>query len=232
MNKIQLLVSRFFRLPAVEYILRKVFVPNFIYYFLHFIHKTSRIKIIGGEHYAGLCKDKTKFVYGCWHGQQFSSLYHHRGNNITVMVSPSRDGDVQHEFLTKFGYGTIRGSSNKNPLKALISMIREAKKNGNNFAFAVDGPRGPLHKVKSGIAFFAQKTGYKILPIVCGAKFKITLKTWDRCIIPLPFNTIYIMYGEPIIAAENGEPDEIALQYEKVMIQMTDYLDTSIKKGL
>lgn len=217
-------ISDFFRKPAVEFLLRKILVPNFIYLYLHLIHKTSIIRIIDRKYYDELKKNNEKFVYGCWHGQQFSSLYHHRNNNITVMVSPSRDGDVQHAFLKKFGYSTIRGSSNKNPLKAIISMIKTAKSSGSNFAFAVDGPRGPLHKVKSGIVFFAQKTNYKILPIVCGAKIKFTLKTWDRCIIPLPFNFIYIKYGEPITVSENDDIDEITLRFESRMIEMTEYI--------
>ncbi len=132
-KKIKELISKFFHQPIIDNFIRRLLIPNIIFLYLHFVHKTSKIIRINSENYEKLKIGNKKLVFGCWHGQQFSSLYFHRNNNIVVLVSPSRDGDVQDAFLKKFGYLTIRGSSNKQPVKSIIAMIRAAKKDGNPF---------------------------------------------------------------------------------------------------
>ena len=190
-----------------------------IFLYLHFVHKTSKIEILNKEYFLELKSKKENIVFSVWHGRQFSTLYIHRNQGITVLVSPSRDGNVQAGFLNRFGFKSIRGSSDRSPVKSLISMIKTARTEKCDFAFAVDGPTGPIYKVKQGVVGFALKTGYKILPIVSTAKYKFFLKTWDKCLIPLPFNAIKIKYGNPISISENCNVESETLKLEQIMIE-------------
>ncbi|MBP7654695.1 lysophospholipid acyltransferase family protein [Candidatus Dependentiae bacterium] len=219
------IIANFLRKPLIDNFLRNSLIPNLVYFYLNFVHKTSKIKIINGSYYSDLIKNNDKIVFAIWHGRQFSALYIHKNQGITVLVSPSRDGNVQSSFLKKFGFKTIRGSSDKNPVKSLIKMIKTAKTEKCHFAFAVDGPKGPVYKVKQGITGFAAKTGYKILPITSSSKFKFFLKTWDKCLIPLPFNKITIMYGQPVSVSENCDIDTETNLIEKKMAVLLEKAD-------
>ncbi|HPG32134.1 MAG TPA: lysophospholipid acyltransferase family protein [bacterium] len=212
-------ISQYFKNSFFDKLIRNKLLPSIICVYLHFVHKTSKVKIIGKDYYSELKSQNENVVFSVWHGRQFSALYIHKNKGITVLVSPSRDGNVQAGFLNKFGFKTIRGSSDRNPVKSLISMIKTARKEKCDFAFAVDGPTGPIYKVKQGVTGFALKTGYKILPIVSTAKFKLILKTWDKCLIPLPFNSIKIKYGTPISITENCNIESETLKLEQIMLE-------------
>jgi lipopolysaccharide heptosyltransferase II len=128
--------------------------------------------------------------------------------NIVIMVSLSKDGEILSRILDNFGYLTVRGSSSKKAQSALIEIIRYARK-GYSLAFAADGPRGPYHKLKSGVVYVAKKTGLPLIPISCFPKSKVTFnKSWDKTIIPLPFSKIIQVYGKPIHISVNDNIDE------------------------
>jgi hypothetical protein len=40
------------------------------------------------------------------------------------------------------------------------------------------------------------------------------LKSWDRFILPKPFSTITIRYGEPIMVAANADIEQYAIMLE------------------
>ncbi|MDR2396035.1 MAG: DUF374 domain-containing protein [Endomicrobium sp.] len=137
-------------------------------------------------------------MYAFWHGNEFSMLMSNKKRNIVIMVSLSKDGEMLAQILQNFGYLTVRGSSTRGGKRGLIEIIRYALK-GYSPAFAADGPKGPYHKLKSGIIYAAQKTGVPVIPINCAPKNKLILKkTWDKTIIPLPFSKTIQIYGEPI----------------------------------
>jgi len=224
---IKSLFGGFFRIKAIDDFIREILLPNFIYLYLHLTHKIARLVIIDREYFDNLRASGVNYVFGCWHGRQFPLAYLHRNENITVLVSPSRDGNVQAAFLKRFGFNSIRGSSDKQPVKSLITMIRGANENKNNFAFAVDGPQGPIYKVKPGIIGFARKTGYTIIPLVSDAVFKVELKTWDKCLIPLPipFNKITVIYGAPMTIPEDCDIDKAVETLEIQMLELTKRLN-------
>jgi lysophospholipid acyltransferase (LPLAT)-like uncharacterized protein len=54
------------------------------------------------------------------------------------------------------------------------------------------------------------------------AKYKIQLKTWDKCLIPLPFNKIVIMYAKPF---KIGKSEDISENKNKCETRMKDLLN-------
>lgn len=76
----------------------------------------------------------------------------------------------------------------------------------------VDGPHGPLHKVKGGAIKLAKETGAPIVPVhwFSPQKTFITLPSWDKMKTPLGHCNIINIYGEPINVAPDDNEKEIA----------------------
>jgi lipopolysaccharide heptosyltransferase II len=164
-------------------------------------------------------------IYSFWHGNIFSMMMSNQKSNIVIMVSLSRDGELLSNILLKFGYLVVRGSSSKDAKRALIKIIRYAK-NGYSLAFAVDGPKGPYHKLKPGAIYTAQKTRMPIIPISCSSKYKIVLKkSWDKTIIPLPFSKTIQIYGEPIYVNDGDNIEEKTAFVETKTNKLFDFTD-------
>lgn len=175
---------------------------------VQFIAKTSRIH----RHYPAGVKEFIRsdkpFIYAFWHRYQLLNAYLHRGENVYVLVSQSRDGELIARALHHFGMKTVRGSSSRRAAGALLELIRRAK-DGNRLAFTPDGPRGPLGSVHQGVIAAARETGLPILSLAWAGTRVKELSSWDRFIVPLPFSRYHVSYGD-MIYIEPGESDEVA----------------------
>ena len=127
--------------------------------FVNALGRTLRIKEVNPVNYK-----KDRVIFAFWHGEQFIPCFHHRNQKVAIMSSLSKDGEIQTGILNLFNYSVIRGSTTRGAQRALVEMIRRIK-TGHNGAFAVDGPKGPYHKVKSGIIYLAQKAKKPIIPV-------------------------------------------------------------------
>src|SRR5688500_17838216 len=99
-------------------------------------------------------------IFCLWHDRIFAGTYFLRGRGIVVITSQSLDGEYIARFLKRLGYGTVRGSSSRGGVRALVEMIRYMRAR-LSMAFTVDGPRGPRHEAKSGAVLLAKKTDRK-----------------------------------------------------------------------
>ncbi len=145
-----------------------------------------------------------------WHQSTILLTYPYRHMGVATIASRSRDGEIISSVLKRLGFHSFRGSSSKGGGKALSSIIEFLKTEGIFATITVDGPRGPAKKVKTGIFRLAQSTGYPIFPLHGWAKRRILIKSWDRTMIPLPFNHLIIICGDPIRVPE--ETDKKGLQ--------------------
>jgi lysophospholipid acyltransferase (LPLAT)-like uncharacterized protein len=119
-----------------------------------------------------------------------------------VMVSRSRDGDVQAGVMTALGFRVIRGSSSRGGAPALAASIK-AVRAGGTALFAVDGPRGPRHVAKPGAAHAASAARAPLVPVASAAARRLVLgKAWDHFEIPWPFSRVAVVIGSAIGAAE------------------------------
>jgi lysophospholipid acyltransferase (LPLAT)-like uncharacterized protein len=136
-----------------------------------------------------------QFLLAFFHQNEIALIPYFKHKNIGVLVSMSKDGEIMKNIAQYFGYYTIRGSSSRGAVKGLISAIR-AVKSGYSFSMAVDGPRGPIHKVKDGICAIHKKTGIPIIPVgVDYSKAKIFEKSWSKARLPYFFSKITLNIG-------------------------------------
>lgn len=116
---------------------------------------------------------------------------------ITVLTSPSKDGEILAQFVGAFGMGSVRGSSSRRGSRALLELVRLIR-DGGDIAITPDGPRGPRYSLGPGVILLAQTTGAVIVPTSASYSRCIRMKTWDGFIIPLPFSTISVTMADPI----------------------------------
>jgi lysophospholipid acyltransferase (LPLAT)-like uncharacterized protein len=167
---------------------------------------------IEGLH-AARANDK-RVIFALWHGELLPLLWQHRGENVAIVISEHRDGEIIAQVAESLGYSTVRGSSSKGGSRALIGLMREIDA-GRDGAITPDGPRGPARVFAPGAAVASQRTGAYIVPIRAAASRAWRLKSWDRFLIPKPFARVDVSYGV-LTVVEAASPREAAEQAPKL----------------
>jgi lysophospholipid acyltransferase (LPLAT)-like uncharacterized protein len=150
-----------------------------------------------------------KGIYALWHAQQLPLTLRHRTENIAVIVSRHRDGEIIARMVEGIGYRTIRGSSTRGGSEALHEFARAAAE-GHSLAITTDGPQGPPRVCKPGAVLAAARTGIPVVPVAAAAVRAWTFNSWDRFFVPKPGSIVYLSYGDPIHVPPNVSGDSIA----------------------
>jgi lysophospholipid acyltransferase (LPLAT)-like uncharacterized protein len=161
---------------------------------IRLLRLTWRVKVVGHQlDFSNGCH-----VYCFWHGRQAGLLAYPWPREMAVLSSLSRDGALQAKILKRLGLTVLRGSSSRGGAAGLRALVGEVR-GGADAAFAVDGPRGPLHRVKPGAILAAQQGGAQVVPITTRASRAWTFdKAWDKYLLPKPFAKVEIVRAPPI----------------------------------
>lgn len=186
-----MLKNRYF-LDILKWVLRIISPIYFV---------TLRVVEIGREKFDS---KKGPLIYAFWHNRFFPLIFLHRDSGISIMVSPSRDGDFIAWILERFGFKTIRGSTYKRVIAGTRELI-EALKRGERVAILVDGPRGPRYTVPEGLVRISQRYGVSIMPVTVVYSRYVEFNSWDRFMLPLPFSRVYVCYDDPYIPADKND---------------------------
>lgn len=177
---------------------------------------TLSVRMIGEEYLERAREGGRKVMYAFWHEGLLVATYAFRRQGIRVLVSQHRDGELIARAIERMGYGTIRGSTTRGGTRALFRMAA-AGAAGNDLGVTVDGPRGPRLQVKPGTLIIAGRSGLPIVPFAVASRKPWELSSWDRFMVPRPFSTAAIAFGEPLevpgdIAVDRIEPYRTKLQ--------------------
>ena len=162
---------------------------------LSVLARTWRFRVINNGALDNLRAGKRAFIFSLWHGQLLPLLWHHREEGVVLLISEHKDGEMVARAAESLGYALVRGSTTRGGDRALISVIRELQA-GREVAITPDGPRGPARKYAPGALIAAQRSGVMILPVVAVADKAWRLRSWDQFMIPKPFATVTIAYGD------------------------------------
>lgn len=170
------------------------------------IGKSLRLQTPGYEQYL---HRPEPIIFAGWHGRSFIAPTLFRNRGYYVLVSLSRDGEMQNEIFSRFGFKTIRGSTGREGLKALVESIKVLK-SGAKMALTPDGPRGPSGEVQEGILAMAQKSGALVVPVgVAANPCWIMHKSWDKYMVPKPFARAVMMFGDALTIPSNATKEEL-----------------------
>lgn len=185
---------------------------------IRLISATVRVEVQGRAAIEELLGKGERLIYSFWHGRQAILLRMHEGERVVIMISLSADGTLQKKVVEHYGYDTVRGSSSRRGMAALLEMKRIILSDGHIGGLAVDGPRGPREEAKEGAAILAAKTGAHLVPLTAAYRRRWMLGSWDRLQIPWPFTRAWMIYGPPV-AVENtpeGKAEGIGLLQQRL----------------
>jgi len=166
---------------------------------------TWRYRVAGEEHVRALREMRRPFVFVLWHSRILPLLYRHRGEDVVMLISRHRDGGYLADLGARWGYRSVRGSTQRGGEVGLLGIVR-ALEGGAVVAVTPDGPRGPAERVQPGAIAAAQHAGVPIVAVGARVASAWYLGSWDRMCIPKPFTRIDVTYAAPIeIAAGKGE---------------------------
>jgi lysophospholipid acyltransferase (LPLAT)-like uncharacterized protein len=167
---------------------------------------TYRYRISGLEHlYAAQALGHP--IHAFWHGRILPGAVYFKRRGIVVITSENFDGEWIARIITKFGYGTARGSSSRGARKALLQLVRDVEQ--APVAFTLDGPRGPARVAQPGAVWLAKVTGKPIIPFHLEADRHWTMRSWDRTQIPRPFATVALAFAPPIQVPRSADDAEL-----------------------
>jgi lysophospholipid acyltransferase (LPLAT)-like uncharacterized protein len=149
------------------------------------------------------------YIFAFWHRYillmpVIYKLYAPR-TKLTVLISRSRDGEFISRVIAHFGLGVTRGSTNRSGHIAMRQLVAKLREEQCDIAFTPDGPRGPRGEIKPGVLCLSQWESLPIIPIYLSYTWKITLNSWDRFVIPLPFSQCTIHIGKPLVVSSDED---------------------------
>ncbi|RLA16835.1 MAG: hypothetical protein DRQ62_15645 [Gammaproteobacteria bacterium] len=207
-------------------VLKQKLAPAMLTGYIRWLHKTCKINITGAEHLQAFTAEQQPMLPCYWHQQMTFSidfLLSLRGQGVktSVLVSPSKDGDIGDAVLTNLGVGVIRGSEHRTGALAMRDIYQAIRKDKCSVGTAVDGPLGPAREAKVGVVTLAQLSGAPLIPIANACSRKIHLKSWDNFFLPLPYSRVQIVVGEPIVVEKRVSPEQVSMCQQ----QLTDELN-------
>jgi len=198
----------------------------FAYYFIRVYSRTFRLCVVNEDSWRNLRKKGTRVLLCAWHQQFFSAIHHFKSYskfNPGLMISQSKDGDLISGVANRTGWHTPRGSSSHGGKQAMEEMISHLKTHGFG-AHILDGPRGPMGRVKAGVIKMALDADAVVIPFYTSADHAWFFNSWDRFMLPKPFSRVYITFGQAIRLESFAGQDAFENQRQ--------FLETTMKPGL
>jgi len=189
--------------------------------------KLCRMTVLGKEEYQILKAEGKPVIILVWHGRIFIVPYFFRKRGIMPLISPSQDGEIAAQVMSRWGYKILRGSGSHSIIGPWNEMIQELR-NGGEVLIVPDGPRGPNRKMKMGGLKLAKQTGAYLVPFSFSTSKKKILRSWDNFLMFMPFSKVVAIYGQPIAVNSNLKADELekeSLRIEKLLVQLDEKAD-------
>jgi hypothetical protein len=147
---------------------------------------------------------------------------------LTIVVSDHRDGRMVSATMDRFKVEHVPVSSKEKQLTAAKNVLR-AIRAGRTIGMTPDGPRGPRMRMKTPAITLARLAGARIALIAYSVKRRVVLGSWDRFILPLPFNTGVILWEEGFDVPkdlDDAGADKLAAKIETALTALTNKADS------
>lgn len=199
--------------------------------YVRLVRATSRWETHGEENIRAFWDSDKPCIVAFWHGRLLMMPpAWQTERKMHVLISQHRDGELIARAMDRFGILSIRGSSAKRGQDkgggAALRGIVQTLKRGDYIGFTPDGPRGPRMRASLGVVAAARLGKVPIVPICYGVARRHVFRSWDRFLLPWPFNRGVTMWGTPIDVSDTHETlEEAAIRVEAAMNAMADTCD-------
>ncbi len=192
--------------------LLKSLAPSLAAAYIRLVGTTSHWSIEGFAPIAKRLELEERVIFAFWHNRFILMPYYYRyrigRERIAVLVSQSRDGRIVRDFLDRYRFRTVRGSSSRGGRGAMLALLRLLRE-GWDAAVTPDGPRGPRYRVQDGIITLAAVAGRPIVPVSVASSLRYVFRrSWDHFRLPLPGSRIWLVFGQPLSVPRNPTDTE------------------------
>lgn len=177
------------------------FLSALIGYYAKFVFITSRWTYVGYEEgRKKYLEPGRRIVVLLWHNRValMPLGWKYPDYPLTVLISDHRDGRLASGVLRQAGVGCIRvptsargDRTHEQHMAVRASTVREILRHvgeGRTISVVGDGPSGPRFRLKHSAIDLARICDAEIVLGTYAVKRRIVLRSWDRLLIPLPFN--------------------------------------------
>lgn len=170
-------------------------------------------------------------IFCVWHGRQFMMpKFWPSGRPLWAVGSTSRDGQLALSVAERFGIHLIlrsRFAASPNTARTILRVLGS----GHCTGITPDGSQGPERAVKKGVVELAKLSGFPLVPATYSCSNAISLKSWDRFVIPFPFGRGVFRVGIPIHVERSATPADVEKArsaLESQLNAMTDSADAAV----
>ena len=172
-------------------------------------------------------------IYVVWHEYLALPPCNRRGCDVTMLLSQHRDAHWLTEVISQFGFKTVRGSTSRGGVQAILQIRRNNR--GTSLVITPDGPRGPRRELSSGCVFLAGLLGIPIVPLGCGfdRPWRNT-GAWDKFAIPRPSSRARIVLGPAIRVPRKLSKEQIEdyrIHIQSMLVAVTDEAESWASDG-
>ena len=146
-------------------------------------------------------------VWICWHEGNLIALALHKyvtGRAAMAFVPPGAPGSAMSGWLEALEITPVPLAADARRGLGLRHM-EAALESGKDVLIAVDGPRGPPHRIAPGAMWLARAMNVEIRPVGCCALPALRLPRWDRLIVPLPGARVALVIGACLPKQKSAE---------------------------
>ena len=196
-----------------QFVSQKI-APALVTGFARLIHWTCKVHITGAEYLQVYIEQQQAMLPCYWHQQMTFAIdflvgLHKQGVKSSILVSPSKDGEIGAAVLKNLGINVLRGSAHRTGAQSIRDVYQTISKEKCSVGAAADGPLGPAFEAKSGVITLAQLSGAPIIPIANACNRALHFNSWDNFFLPLPFSTIHLLIGEPILVEKRVTAEQV-----------------------
>ncbi len=187
--------------------------------------RSTRWTVEGGAHLTPYLREGAVIV-AVWHERLpvipalwACARFDNPGRRVSTLASRHRDGRFIGGVMARFGLRVVHGSSGRTKpgaagrrdhggaagLRGLIGALSE----GDAVVITPDGPRGPRRVAAPGVAQIAALTGAPVLAVAGQVRWRVTLRSWDRMVLPLPLGRGALVCLPALCVAPGGAEDAV-----------------------
>ena len=180
---------------------------------LRMLVRTWRVRGCDAPHFLAAMA-APRVVVATYHGMFLHLLAYARiaprhGRRLVVLVSPSLDGRLLAATLSHFGVDHVFGTSSSRGVRGAREFIARIA-GGDIGVIAADGPNGPCCAAKPGLLEIAALVDAQIFLAMTSSRHGLTLPSWDRSHLPVPFATVEMGVQPFIPETTAGLGDQLA----------------------
>ncbi|NJM34454.1 MAG: DUF374 domain-containing protein [Rhodomicrobium sp.] len=189
--------------------------------YIRLVYRTSRIIREPADVYDRAGAD-APVIAAMWHGQflMIPALVENR-LDFKCMVARHGDAEIVGHALGRFGLGLIRGAGagmrkrdrgGAHALRAALKTLSE----GANVAMTAEVPPGPARQAGLGIVTLARMSGRPVMPAAIATSRFLTLNSWSRFTVNLPFSKLALVTGEKVMVPRDASEEELETARQRI----------------